>query len=366
MIFKKALRQELGFTVGLVFMVLTILVTTTTMARFLANAASGLVSPKDVVVLICLNIIDNLAILLSVSIFVATLTVLIRWYKDSEMVIWQASGISLMSVLKAVLQITLPITAVVAVLCMVVSPMAIKQSNLIKHRFESREDVSMLAPGQFIESRTQNRVFFTEQIDPVKNTMANVFISDFGNNRHFIAVAKQGYVEIKPNGERSVILNNGRKYESDDTGAQFKITEFDRYTTQITPKQVSDIGPQQSTMQVWELLANWNKNTQAELMWRIGLPLMSLSFAALGVALAYTNPRNSRYHSLILAVLIYFTYTNLTKFLQGYVENGKLSFYQAWWPIHVIIFGIALILVLYHQNKSITFRKRLSEAFTRP
>ena len=95
MIFKKALRQELGFTVGLVFMVLTILVTTTTMARFLANAASGLVSPKDVVVLICLNIIDNLAILLSVSIFVATLTVLIRWYKDSEMVIWQASGIKI-------------------------------------------------------------------------------------------------------------------------------------------------------------------------------------------------------------------------------------------------------------------------------
>lgn len=366
MIFKKALRQELGFTIGLVFMVLTTLVTTTTMARFLTNAAEGLVSPQDVVVLICLNIIDNLGLLLAISIFIASLAVLIRWFKDSEMVIWQSCGISLINVLKTVLQITFPVTCVVAILCSVVSPIAVKQSNIIKQRFQGREDISMLAPGQFIESKTQNRVFFTEEINPTNNTMANVFISDFGNNRQFVSVAKQGYVENKPNGDRAVVLNNGRKYESNDTGTEFKITEFDRYKTQITPKQASDIAPQSTTMQLWELLSDWNAANQAELMWRIGLPLMSICFAALAVALAYTNPRNSRYHSLILAVLIYFTYTNVISLLQNYVRIGKANFYVVWWPMHAVTFLIAVLFVIYHQNKSTSLRTRLAQVFSRP
>ena len=95
MIFKRALRQELNFTTGVVFMVLVTLVLSNLMIRVLGNAASGAVNPKDAIVLIGLGMINYLPILLTASLFVAVLMVLTRWYKDSEMVIWQTAGMSL-------------------------------------------------------------------------------------------------------------------------------------------------------------------------------------------------------------------------------------------------------------------------------
>jgi len=165
MIFKRALRQELNFTTGVVFMVLVTLVLTNLMIRNLANAAGGTINPKDVVVLMGLGIINYLAILLAVSIFIATLIVLNRWYKDSELVVWQTAGISLFQVLKAIFAFTLPLTVVIAILSIVVSPLANEQANIIKQRFQQREDTSLLAPGQFKESTSNDRVFFIEEID---------------------------------------------------------------------------------------------------------------------------------------------------------------------------------------------------------
>jgi len=171
MIFTRALRQELAFTTGVVFMVLVTLVLTNLMIRTLANAANGSINPKDVVVLMGLSIINYLAILLAVSLFIATLVVLNRWYKDSEMVIWQSAGVSLFQILKAIVIFTIPVAIVIAVLSIAVSPLANEQANIIKQRFQQRDDISLLAPGQFKESTANNRVFFIEEIDNSKNNL---------------------------------------------------------------------------------------------------------------------------------------------------------------------------------------------------
>ena len=203
MIFKRALRQELTFTTGVVFMVLVTLVLTNLMIRTLANAASGIVNPKDVLVLMGLGMINYLAVLLAVSLFITVLLVLTRWYKDSEMVIWQSAGLSLFTILKTILWFTAPLAVVIAVLSAVVSPWANEQSNIIKQRFQQRDDVSMIASGQFRESSNNNRVFFIEEIDTETNTMKNVFISTFGKEKQTVSVANEGFIETLQGGDRN-------------------------------------------------------------------------------------------------------------------------------------------------------------------
>ena len=58
--------------------------------RGLGFAANGVVNPEDALVLIALATIGYLAVLLTVSLFIAVLIVLVRWYKDSEMIVWFA------------------------------------------------------------------------------------------------------------------------------------------------------------------------------------------------------------------------------------------------------------------------------------
>ncbi len=38
-----------------------------------------------------------------------------------------------------------------------------------------------------------------------------------------------------------------------------------------------------------------------------------------------------------MALLIFFTYLNLTKLAEGSVSKGKIDFSMAWWPLHLIM-----------------------------
>jgi lipopolysaccharide export system permease protein len=354
MIFKRALRQELNFTTGVVFMVLVTLVLTNLMIRVLGNAASGTANPKDALVLIGLGMINYLPILLTASVFVAILMVLTRWYKDSEMVIWQSAGISLLRILRPILNFTAPIAIAIAVLSIFASPWASEKSATIKQRFQQRDDISMLAPGQFRESSGNNRVFFIESMNPETDVIKNVFVTDFGKERQLVAVAKEGFIQNTPDGEKQLILEVGRRYEGAPGNTDFRITEFDKYTVKLEDKVIDPIINGPRTLPAWVLIQDLNKAHLGEILWRIGLPFMAFVFAIIAIPLSYMDPRRGRYTALIMAVLLYFTYSNLLKLMQAWVSTGKLSFSIGWWLLHVVIALIGLTLIIYRQNRSIT------------
>lgn len=354
MIFKRALRQELNFTTGVVFMVLVTLVLTNLMIRVLGNAASGTANPKDALVLIGLGMINYLPILLTASVFVAILMVLTRWYKDSEMVIWQSAGISLLKILRPILNFTAPIAVAIAVLSIFASPWASEKSATIKQRFQQRDDISMLAPGQFRESSGNNRVFFIESMNPETDVITNVFVTDFGKERQLVAVAKEGFIQNTAAGEKQLILATGRRYEGTPGNTDFRITEFDKYTVKLQDKVIDPIINGPRTLPAWVLIQDLNKTHLGEILWRVGLPLMAFVFAIIAIPLSYMDPRRGRYTALIMAVLLYFTYSNLLKLMQAWVSTGKLSFSIGWWLLHVVIALIGLTLIIYRQNRSIT------------
>ena len=335
-------------------MVLVTLVVTNLMIRVLGNAASGTANPKDALVLIGLGMINYLPILLTASVFVAILMVLTRWYKDSEMVIWQSAGISLLKILRPILNFTTPIAVAIALLSIFVSPWASEQSATIKQRFQQRDDISMLAPGQFRESSGNNRVFFIESMNPETDVIKNVFVTDFGKERQLVAVAKEGFIQNMPTGEKQLILESGRRYEGTPGNTDFRITEFDKYTVKLEDKVIDPIINGPRTLPAWILIQDLNKAHLGEILWRIGLPLMVFVFAIIAIPLSYMDPRRGRYTALIMAVLLYFTYSNLLKLMQAWVATGKLSFSIGWWLLHVVIALIGLTLIIYRQNRSIT------------
>lgn len=358
MIFKKVLRQELSFTTGVVFMVLVTLVLTNLVVRILANAASGAANPKDAIVLIGLGMINYLPILLTASVFVGILMVLTRWYKDSEMVIWQTAGISLFRILRPIIHFTIPVALAVAALSIFVSPWASEQSATIKQRFQQRDDISMLAPGQFRESSGNNRVFFIESMNSETNVIKNIFVTDFGKDRQLVAVSKEGYISNNKDGDKTLILELGRRYEGTPGNTDFRITEFNRYTVKLEDKVIDPILNSPRTMNIGELLRDLNLQHLGEILWRVGLPLMAIVFAIIAIPLSYIDPRRGRYTALILAVLIYFTYSNLLKLMQAWVGSGKIKFGIAIWLLHVVAALIGLAFIYYRQNRSVTLLGR--------
>jgi lipopolysaccharide export system permease protein len=370
MIFHQALRRELSFTTGGVFLVLVTIMVTTLVIRILGFAANGAVNPEDALVLIALATLGYLAVLLTVSLFVATLIVLVRWYKDSEMIVWLASGLSITNLIRPILQFATPLLIIITLLALFVWPWANRESTLISQRFQQRDDVSMVSAGQFRESAKAERVFFIEELDVDKSEVKNIFVADSKNGRLSIAVSSTGFIQNAEGGEKSIVLHNGRRYEGQPTQPDFRILEFDEYSTKIRSKEALAPAPRDREKTVLELLNTANPDiinaNRAELLWRIGLPLMALGLVLIAIPLAYVNPRLGNYTAMFYAVLIYLIYSNLLNLTQNFVAKGKVSMLAGIWPIHLLALLIALFLIRNRINPSLKWwRRQLPAKFSR-
>jgi lipopolysaccharide export system permease protein len=335
---------------------------TTLVIRILGFAANGAVNPRDALVLITLATLGYMAVLLTVSLFVAVLIVLVRWYKDSEMIVWFASGLSISNLIRPILQFAAPLIIMIALLALFVWPWANRESTLISQRFQQRDDISMIAAGQFKESAKAERVFFIEELDIDKNEVKNVFVADNKNGRLNIAVASSGFIQNADDGEKSIVLNHGRRYEGQPTQPDFRILEFDTYTTQIYKKEILVPQPRDREKTIQELINEPNpafiNPNQAELLWRIGLPLMALGLVLIAIPLAYVNPRLGNYTAMFYAVLIYLIYSNLLNLTQNFVSQGKINVYLGVWPIHLLALMIAVVLIRNRINPSLKWWQR--------
>lgn len=355
MIFKRALSKELSFNTGAIFMVLLALVATTLTVRLLGSASNGTVNPKDVFQLIGLGMVGQVGVLLTASLFIASIMMLTRWHKDSEMIIWQVSGISHLVILSGLIKQVVPIVIVTGILNFFVTPWANEQSENVKRRFQEREDISMLSPGQFKESKNNNRVLFTESINIDSNTIHHFFLSDFGNSSQKIVVAKTGFIENNANGERFLILNHGRRYEGVAGEPNFRILEFEKYTLKLDERYSNATPLSINLLPTWELISQWNNlASQGEFAWRLGLTLMSVTLIFLALPISHYDPRRGRHLSLVLAVLTYFTYSNIIKLSQSWITSAKISFEILIWLPHLTVIILSTLIIIKQNYGAVT------------
>ena len=156
-----------------------------------------------------------------------------RAWRDSEMVIWFNSGLSLAAWLRPVLLFAAPLVAVIALLSLVVSPWSVEIAEQYRSRIDSRDEVSRVEPGVFGESRGKDRVYFVESIAGDKSSVQNVFVTSVQHRRTGVMVSGRGFAEYAPNGDRFLTLLEGRRYEGAPGEADYSLMEFERYATRI-------------------------------------------------------------------------------------------------------------------------------------
>lgn len=345
MIFQRAVVSELSSTAGAVFTVLFSIIFSVGLVRILGEAAGGRIDSGAVFSIVALTALTYLPTVLTLTLFVAVLMTLSRAYRDSEMVVWFASGRSLVSWVRPVLRFSLPIVLLIAALALAVSPWSYQLINESRARFQQRDDVSKVAPGRFVESASADRVFFVEGVDLERGTVKSVFVSHRSQGREGVIVAAQGVIENTPNGERFLVLERGRRYEGLPGQAEYRMLEFERYSIRLDPRPETPLAELQArskpTRQLLEEPTPWH---QAELLWRIGLPIIAVLLSLLAVPLAYTNPRVGRSFNLIVAVFVFMLYHNSQSTVQAWVAQGRLPFATGVWLVHAVVAVLVVLL----------------------
>lgn len=355
MIFQRALQRELVSTAGAVFTTLFTITITVMLIRILGQAAGGRVASSDVVQLIGFSALNYLPIILILTGFITVQLVVSRSYQDSEMVVWFASGVSLTRWIGPILGFGIPIILLTAALSFVVTPWANGQSAEFKERFEKREDISRVSPGKFQESASANRIFFVEGLSGDVSKVQNVFVNTIKDGRNSIVVAKEGTIEIDGRGDKFLVMSKGRRYEGIPSEPDFRLMEFERYGVLVTANSQAVVGDKNArSLPIHALLANRNVYNMGEVLWRVSLPLMGILLMLLAVPLSFVNPRAGRSANLIIALLLFTTYSNMVSYFQAAVVQSKLPFGIAWWPIHLV--AALLIVAMFSWRLNVNSR----------
>ncbi|HEY4999914.1 MAG TPA: LPS export ABC transporter permease LptF, partial [Usitatibacter sp.] len=328
--------------------VLLAIILTSLLVRLLGQAAGGEVLPEAVIGLIAFGVLTNLPILLGIGVFVAVLLALTRSYRDSEMTVWFTSGLSIAAWVKPVLQFAFPVAVICAGLSFVLSPWSIRQSAEYMHLLESRDEVSAVRPGIFSESRNSDRVFFVDTLSEGDAEVNNVFVQSTENGRLGVMVAKKGYTETEKNGDRFVVLLNGRRYEGTPGTLDYRVVDFNKYSLRIEPREAKRETPKTKGMTTLELLEERAPQQVAELHWRMALPLAVIIMALIAIPLSFVNPRSGRSWNLIFAVLVYAVYNNMLSIFQAWTASQRIPGWVGLWPVHAAM--VAILMLLFYKQ----------------
>lgn len=345
MIFQRATRREFTQSAAGVFVALFAILLTTQLIRLLGEAAEGAITPEAVAALLGFSALNYIPTLISLSSFIAILLALSRSYRDSEMVVWFSSGLPLTAWLRPVLVFALPLVLAVAALSLFVSPWALSKSAEYRGQLETRRDASLVTPGVFQESSSGDRVIFVENVSEDERRVRNIFVSSMQKERLGVTMAATGYQEFAENGDRFIVLENGRRYEMPPESPEFRLMEYARYAVRVETKEARGIEKTPKNTPTTELIDNDSRAYRAELLWRISVPVSAIILAMLAIPLSFVNPRAGRSANFLLALFVYLIYNNMMTVSQAWVASGRISFTEGLVGIHLFMFCLLPLLL---------------------
>jgi lipopolysaccharide export system permease protein len=345
MIFRRSLVRELTLTAIGLFLVLLAILFTNLVLRLLARAAGGAIAPDGILALLGFNALFYLNILLTVALFLTVLLTLTRWYRDSEMIVWFTAGQSLTAWLKPILLFAAPFLVAIVALSLFLSPWAERRKLEFERQLESRDELMLLAPGLFREFKRAKLVVFVESVNTFDGTIRNVFLQSTDPEKEETTVARSARLEESSNGDRFIVLEDGRRYEGKPGSLEYRIIEFEKLGRRIEPAEARGLPASRRAIPTGTLLVSDGRLERSELFWRVSVPLLALVLTLLAIPLGQVNPRMGRSFNLLSAAFLYMVYSNGLNIVQSLIAQGKVEFWVGLLVPHAL--AVALVVLLF-------------------
>ena len=336
---------------GATLVVLATIVMTMLLIRTLNLASRGSVNPAEVVVVLGYTVLGHAPTILTLSLFVAIVGTLSRMYRDSEMVIWFSAGQGLASFLRPMVRFVWPILLAIAGLALVGWPWAHQQSQGLRERYEGRNDLERVTPGQFQESAGGKRVFFIDKDSVGGKAAGEVFIATNERGRETVTSARAGAIETRGT-DRFLLLSRGQRLERETGNQSLKVSEFEQYGILVNEK-ANDLGRDLTprAISTRQLLAVGTPAYLGELSWRIGLALAACNLVVIGLVVSVANPRVGRNGSLLLSLFTFVVYYNLITLGVSRIATGASDIGSYMLALHGGFFLVgAAMLAKMHWN----------------
>ena len=318
--------------------------------------------------LISYNMLRDIPIILTLSLFLAIIISISQLYKNSEAVVMNSIGLGERDFIGFIQPMVILCFILIFYLTIFAVPWAKQQKSLAESQTANSSEFSFITEGKFESFKNGEIVFYAAESEIIdtddEQNMEEVFIYSAGNGSPTIVLASEAkkYTDAQ---SKSVYLRlkNGIRYEGLPGDKNINILDFELYDLEIISGDI-----QKSIMNFSEieemtsinLLSQKNLLAKAEMQWRFSQPISILLLSVFGVFLGKSSPRNGKGISLIIGVVVFMLYNNALLVAKNAIESGQLSPLIGMWSIHLLLLLILIIFYQFRQGKVAYFVDKIA------
>ena len=356
MIIFRYLFREVMVTLSAVSAVLLVIIMSGRFIKYLAQAAQGALDPSVLFLIMGYRIPGFLQLILPLGLFLGFLLAYGRLYLDSEMTVLSATGVSQRRLTLYSMAPALVVAVLVGWLSLSLAPQGVSGVGRILQQQESLTELDTIVPGRFQAMKDGSRVTYAQDVSEDRTALEGVFMSekrlsqDRSQERGItLLLAEGGRQQIREDGSRYLILENGFRYDGEPGEADYRVIQYDTYGVLLERPSMAVEASEREAMPTRKLFGSDDPALQAELQWRVSIPLLVFIVTLLAVPLSKINPRQGRFLKLLPAILLYMTYLGLLIAARGQLDKGKLSPELGLWWVHGLFLVLGLVLLYWEQ-----------------
>jgi len=323
---------------------------------------------KELMPLVGFNMLRDIPIILTLSLFLSIIITISQLYKNSEAVVMNSIGLGDRSFMNLIKPIVFFAFIIIFYLTIFAVPWAKQQKSYAEDETVNASEFSFITEGKFESFKNGEIVFYAAEakVNDIagEQNMEEIFIYASNNEISTIVVAPEAkkYTDAK-NNSTYLRLKNGTRYEGLPGDENINILNFEKYDLEIVSgdvqKSITNFSEIEERNTI-DLLREGGKNANAEIQWRISQPISVLILSVFGIFLGKSSPRNGKGINLILGVVVFMLYNNALLVAKSAIESGQLSPLIGMWSIHLLLILFVIIFYQFREGKVTYFIDKIA------
>ncbi|MGE4594232.1 MAG: LPS export ABC transporter permease LptF [Gammaproteobacteria bacterium] len=328
---------------------------------------------QELMPLIGFNMIRDVPLIFSLSLFLAIILAVSQLYKNSEAIVLNSLGLGDKHFMVFIQPVVVLATLFILFLTISAVPWAKEQKNLLVEETKNASEFSFIKEGEFQEFKDGEIVFYASESstpdDVQEQNMEEIFIYASAKGRPLIVLASEATKYTDPDTHSVYLrLKDGIRYQGIPSNKNKSILKFDQYDLQIISGETQKteiIYTKIEGRSTLDLLSQEGNIAAAELQWRLSQPLSVLILSALGVLLGKASPRGGKSVGLLIGVVIFMLYNNGLLMAKGALERGEIDAWIGLWWIHLLVVVLTIILYQYRHGKLSVYLDKIAHFYTK-
>ena len=323
---------------------------------------------KELMPLVGFNMLRDIPIILTLSLFLSIIITISQLYKNSEAVVMNSIGLGDRDFINLIKPIVFVSFIIVFYLTIFAVPWAKQQKRIAEDVTVNASEFSFITEGKFESFKNGEIVFYASEsniTDTVgEQNMEEIFIYALDKGKPVIVLASEAKKYTNAKSESIYLrLKNGIRYEGLPGNENINILNFEKYDLEIVSgdiqKSISSFSEIEEKNTI-DLLREGGVKANAEIQWRISQPVSVLILSIFGVFLGKSSPRTGKGINLIFGIIIFMLYNNALLVAKSAIESGQLSPLIGMWGIHLLLLLILIIFYQFRQGKVAYFVDKIA------